>query len=370
MIKNFWFGYLKPSMKHREQLNIGNSFYVVIRETKVSLVIIQTDKSMANNIIDEIRRIIKAIVDNEFTSNNLSGTYIAQRKLISSVFNNQEAYGIDTIIKRLVFLDSLYSTNASYSYFSIGEMAQQIWFRLGTEQDACDYYYDIAKGGKDIKNIFNQSYGIQKNLSDGPKQMSLLSKYAYYTLLQHPNTYPLGFPIYDSLVNEIYPKTYTNLGLQLSCKNSSHGQKSIEDHVKSIEIIRDKIFGKNNGLIFNYQQFDLLDAYLWRMGKFENGNLSLLLCRNDYESFIKKLKLQSLPKEKMIDYRKRLTSTYAKQSNISKIYKRKKYFIFNQAIRYECIKRNRPFAGLSNEKYLNKLLTHWKTHICTKQRIP
>ena len=33
------------------------------------------------------------------------------------------------------------------------------------------------------------------------------------------------------------------------------------------------------------QQFDILDAYLWRIGKLTHGNYSLLFTKKDYETF-------------------------------------------------------------------------------------
>ena len=214
--------------------------------------------------------------------------YINQRAIINSIFRQGE-YTKGQLILRLTVIDSLYSTNAAYSYFSIEEMAEKI-LALGTQRQARDYFYSIACLGKDNKKLFDEPYGIQKDLREGSKQMSLLSKYAYYELMQEPQRYPKGFPIYDRLAREAYPIVCRMLKLKPVERLSQ--TPDIEPYIKCINQLRKELFA-NDEMFHGFQQFDVLDAYLWRMGKFNEGNLSLLLGREDYCQFIRNIKLDA-----------------------------------------------------------------------------
>jgi hypothetical protein len=94
--------------------------------------------------------------------------------------------------------------------------------------------------------------------------------------------------------------------------------------------LRKVLFG-NDALFDGLQQFDVLDAYLWRTGKFEDGNLSLLIGKDDYNKFVTNLNLK-------------LASLNG----------------FDEKVVEGCANVEKPFKGLSNEEYLNKLLEHWR----------
>lgn len=212
--------------------------------------------------------------------------YIQQRRIIDKVFK-AGVYDISTIILRLTVIDSLYSTNAAYSYFAIDELAEDI-FKIGSETKAADYFYSIACGTKDCLGLFSKHYGIRKNLDMGNRQTSLLSKYAFFTLLQDPASYPLGFPIYDSLVCNVYSRA-----CEVVCiKPATKIKDSIENYVAALDKLRVTLFGGCH-LFKGFQQFDILDAYLWRIGKIDSGNFSLLLNRVDYGTFITNIGLQN-----------------------------------------------------------------------------
>lgn len=265
-------------------------------------------------------------------------SYVQQRQMIGSLFGkyDQVDYGMAKVMLRLTVIDSLYSTNAAYSYFSIEEMAEKI-LTLGSERKAADYFYEIATGSVDGKILFNEFYGIKKNLAHGSKQISLLSKYAYYLLMQDPQCYPLGFPIYDSLAIESYPKVCKKIGLSERSKIGSN----IKNYISAINELREKIFN-NNELWYGLQQFDILDAYLWRLGKFENGNLSLLIERKDYETFITSLGLNHYKSTK---YEEKEGS-----------------FKFNDSVRKRCIElQSKSLKGINNE-YFKKMMIHWLEH--------
>ena len=223
-------------------------------------------------------------MDKLFVQRNTSN-YFLHRDIINSLFKPSTQLDAEAqIILRLTIIDSLYSTNAAYSYFSIDEMAQKI-ISLGDDEAASQYFYGIATSKNTGKILFDERYGIRKNLDPGSRQMSLLSKYAYYLLLQNKEKYPLGFPIYDSLALDQFPKVYNRLGIELNKKLKY--KDNIDDYVKVLEVLRKELF--SDDAKYNFQHFDLLDAYLWRMGKFDVGNISLLNTRQEYTQIIEKV---------------------------------------------------------------------------------
>ncbi len=274
-------------------------------------------------------------------------TYSLHRSIITSLFANGDPYNEATIQKRLVVIDSLYSTNASYSYFSFEEMAERIYDLGGNESDARDYFYAIVLGGKDEDGLFKEPYGIQKNLKEGSRQVSLLSKYAYYALMSDKIKYPLGFPIYDKLAREMYPHVMRKLHPRKKFKILPSNM-DIKRYVAALNKLRLSLFGKGNTSLFinEMQQYDILDAYLWRMGKINNGNLSLLLSREDYVKFIKNLGLKIKRREGDSDYKSRMEVKYGDGHD------------FDDYVKKELASRQQPFKGLSNEAYLNELYEH------------
>ena len=207
-------------------------------------------------------------------------SYVEQRNMIKCVFTNPARYDLSTVMLRLTVIDSLYSTNASYAYFSIEELAKAI-LDLGSEEDAKTYFKKIARGKDDDQNLFGRTYGIRKNTQKGGKLISLVSKYAYYTLLCDESD-ALGFPIYDSLAIEMLPKLSEVLGISVEFKNKD----CIEEYVACLNALREALFDQYTNQRFErLQQFDILDAYLWRIGKLTHGNYSLLFTKKDYETF-------------------------------------------------------------------------------------
>ena len=251
-------------------------------------------------------------MDKLFVQRNTSN-YFLHRDIINSLFKPSTQLDAEAqIILRLTIIDSLYSTNAAYSYFSIDEMAQKI-ISLGDDEAASQYFYGIATSKNTGKILFDERYGIRKNLDQGSRQMSLLSKYAYYLLLQNKEKYPLGFPIYDSLALDQFPKVYNRLGIELNKKLKY--KDNIDDYVKALEVLRKELF--SDDVKYNFQHFDLLDAYLWRMGKFDVGNISLLNTRQEYTQIIENLELRpsqiTLNKEETEDQKQKKEETFANQ---------------------------------------------------------
>jgi hypothetical protein len=254
-------------------------------------------------------------------------------------------------------------------------MADKI-LSLGDEMAAIKYFQalsaligrDAVKSKKNdftTNTLFDEPYGIQKNLSDGTKQISLLSKYAFYQLLGEQND-GVGFSIYDRLANEAYPIVCEMLGL-----DQQNATQTISSHIAAFDKLRLAIFGDNTDRYNGYQQFDLLDAYLWRMGKFTGGNIPSL-SREDYTKFITNLGLEAErignDWETATAYKQRL----AQNSNFNSIKKTKQKVKKNETITTSEVdinpailvllktKHSREiFKTLKAEKYMTILHQHW-----------
>lgn len=257
---------------------------------------------------------------------------------------------------RLIVIDSLYSTNAEYSYFSFEDMAEKIVRLEINGEGAEDYFYGLVEGKKDEESLFSSKYGIRKNLKEGSLQTSLMSKYAYYLLLQNPgNKYPLGFPIYDSLAIKMYPKAMAKA--TGNAKKSKHS--TICEYIAELNELRQLIFEQNEGLYGGFQQYDLLDAYLWRMGKIDNGNFSLLFNRADYEKFITKLGL-NISNEDIKNNKD--FSKYLKERSNKNTKEVELIVNFNTVVKGLCreLKNDADFENISNWEYIFQLIQHWK----------
>lgn len=287
-------------------------------------------------------------------------SYIQQREIILRLFKNVSSYDISTIILRLTVIDSFYSTNAEYSYFSIEEMATNIYSLGENEADAVDYFKKIASGGSDYKNLFSKKYGMRKDCTSGSKQVSLMSKYAYYVLLRDGSS-NLGFPIYDSLVIKTYP---------LVCKKLPVTGKDIKtdditEYVASLDVLRKELFG-NDDRFEGMQQFDILDAYLWRMGKLCSGNYSLLLIKEDYKRFISNLSLNAPDDQALWNrFNAKLPKDVVKTTYKSKTGKEtEKYKInFNAIIEYQCRSlETKSIVSELKSGIIFSLIEHWKEY--------
>lgn len=334
-----------------------------------------TQQDNKDAILDLINNYIIPVLEFENKSGNTENStpieqqfsYVQQRAMINQIFATTSGnnYNIQSIMLRLIVIDSLYSTNAAYSYFSFEEMANAIK-GLGNEEDAAKYFDSIATGGNDDKNLFSKNYGIRKNLKNGSKQMSLMSKYAYYVLLQNPSDYPLGFPIYDSLAIKMYPEVCKKVGINEPQKITE--STSIKKYIELLDTLRKRIFSKTDTGLFNeYQQYDLLDAYLWRMGKLDEGNYSLLFNKDDYEKFITNIGLSAKNVE---NYGKHISDvvnndnlveckeTQDKNGNVKYEYK----YDFNKLVRHQCLKIEVDdiLKDVTNKDNMGAMISHWK----------
>jgi|GEM_PF-1433223 hypothetical protein len=266
----------------------------------------------ASEIRDVMTLLAQTITANKGKIDTKGLPYNNQRAIISRLFDEKgvqgQGQGLDQgqglgqghvqehILLRLVLLNSYYSTNAAYSYFSLERLAERIihettQFAGKSGKLPNDYFYDVVLQnlGKPTtigKDFFEASYGIKKNGTPGATLKSLISKYAYYCMMMDPNKYPLGFPIYDNLARKSYRKVMKALGLKPQMVQTLD-EGSIGEYISALNELREAIFGKGATALFcGLQQFDILDAYLWWMGKLEGGNFSLLLTENEYKMLI------------------------------------------------------------------------------------
>lgn len=312
-------------------------------------------------------RKVMALLTQSITANpgeiDLEGIpYNNQRSVISKLFSGgEENQGKlqgqrqcqcqsqqEHILLRLVVLNSYYSTNAAYSYFSLEELAKRIirettaFAHLPKAQKLSDnfFYHILLQNIKDPskdegKAFFEDSYGIKKDGSQGASLKSLISKYANYCLQMDTISYPLGFPIYDSLARKSYRKVMIALGLKPQ-KVTTLDYGSIGAYIVALNELREAIFGKGSTALFHgLQQFDILDAYLWWMGKLEGGNLSLLLTKDEYQMLINYV-MPTLPNGKDL----------------------------NEHIAYTLRSSGAaPFAALADtqrKKFLTAMIDHWR----------
>lgn len=264
------------------------------KKTTIAATATSTGPTVNSSNVINIQTLMRAI-DAVITSGG-TNLYDKNRALIKSLFDPAIPYNVDVVYKRLVVIDALYSTNMNQRYYGIEDMANTIFehsFCAGIASDnnlrdkVQDFRNKLFPTSHPIANVFGMSYGIHKNLAPAGSAMSLLSKYFYYLLLTgHPSD-KLGFPIYDSLASDMYPivcKYVYASGTPIKIVNV----KTINhlcDYFLALDQLRNSIGISSIG--GSLQEFDLLDAYLWRMGKFSGNNFSLLLDQADYTTLIR-----------------------------------------------------------------------------------
>lgn len=320
--------------------------------------------------IDEIRKIISKISTEKTSEDGYSFTQ--QREIINQIFKDPAIkWDLQSIMLRLIVIDSLYSTNAEYSYFSFWEMAKEISELGGSDDEIQAVFNSIVDNSSQITanktqndvDLFSKPYGIRKNCNQGSRQTSLMSKYANYTMLQNPEKYPLGFPIYDSLAIKMYPKVCNLLAIKskFTKSDADNNELKINEYISALNELRGAIFGNDNNLYKGFQQYDLLDAYLWRMGKIDNGNYSLLFNRKDYENFITNIGLYKIEDEEL--YKRFGTNgldlVKKKQNNKNQdIYE----YDFNKLVRHQCLKIevDEILENVTNKDNMAVMISHWK----------
>ena len=278
-----------------------NSILQIAKNTPV-------DSVGCRDILDTMQIIAEQISLPDKTSG-----YSSQRLVLRDLFikTSGSEYSKQNIMLRLSALDTLYSTNASKSYFAIEDMVEKIWNIPGNdkeEENANHFFMDVANGlaeasnGVNVDEWFNERFGIQKNCRSGHRMMSLLSKYAYYCCLLIKGNKD-GFPIYDSLALASFPFVFKVLwpstkseklkSIVKAITSDSNSEKTIPMslYVQAMNTLCDGLGLNKPKIPIKMQKYDIMDAYLWRMGKFSNGNLSLIVNKRSYIEIMNQLSL-------------------------------------------------------------------------------
>lgn len=205
------------------------------------------------------------------------------------------------ILMQLVLIDSLYSTNIKR-------------MRAFGLEEICDDIYKLCDSGKgvhtlrtltskinatrdlstNIASLFTKQYGYIKGGKAGSAP-SLLSKYMFFATVACPaDTW--GFPIYDSIANSLLRKVQKFLDIPVTPQMLQgfdiniyiEGLKSIID---ALTINKPDLWNRLS--ILKYQ---LLDYFLWNIGKTGLKSYSLLLTKNELLSCYQNGSIVKLPR--------------------------------------------------------------------------
>lgn len=249
--------------------------------------------------INEIKKLLEKVSEDIVSSNSNNG-YTSQKQKILRIFRTTggENYNQESIELRLIVIDSLYSTNMEKRYFPFEDLSTEIYSLGRTEKEVIKKIQNFRNNPDTVLEILNmiddKEYGIYKNGKSAGGAKSLLTKYCYFQLMLDTDD-KIGFPIYDSLAKNMYQPVCNYVGLTGKRKLSSSSDINIIAYLNMMKELATKldICGQ-----YSLQNFDILDAYLWRMGKFSEGNFSLLLNKEEYLTLIKAFKLNEYEKDK------------------------------------------------------------------------
>ena len=246
----------------------------------------------------EIFRSLDKYLNTEQKANNRA-IYIEQREMIDKLFSEQKE-GAERrllLLTRLSLLDALYSTGVNrYHPYAVVDIAEAI-DKLGTDDEyvatLATWLDNLDDQQSKALELFNRRFGDLTDNSEEKKEkwekgtcaISLLSKYSYYLFRQYKDKYPSGFPIYDSLAKESYARVLAYMGEEAKTCPKGVGC-SIVSFLKAIKALGLALWGSDEEYMkyeYSMQRFDLLDTYLWRLGKLNKASYSLLLPRGDFE---------------------------------------------------------------------------------------
>ena len=209
--------------------------------------------------------------------------YSLGKSTILKVFKATNGYTHEDILARLTLIDSMYSTQMGRRYYGLEELAvalADVHKKKYLETAFLDFLkdkdmkpFELGNSKRSKTNLFTEKYGIGKNGEDKGSAVSLISKYAYFETA-------FKFPIYDSIVREMYPRVWNYCGFPKS-ELPEFKSNDITNFVEMIDLMIRK-------LNCQYVNYDSLDRVLWYVGKIYRGNLSLVLSREEYDAFAEK----------------------------------------------------------------------------------
>lgn len=271
--------------------------------SKLNMANIQSINDCIRRMLDKEHEMKDALLDNTEFANN--------KDVIKRAFapcpcpTCPHKFSKMDIYHRLILIDSLYSTNINrMRNFGLEDMTDVIWDLCednnGIHTDAylaqrfehclgnpSNLLRKLGLGSihfsKPIFNAFNNVYGYIDAKPAG-KAISLLSKYFYFVaLVQRVDDY--GFPIYDKIVRGLICPIEQYIGLLPLSINLDDMEKfipAIKRIVDTLEAADPDLWNpKNSGKL----KFDLLDYFLWHIGKAGEQSYKLLLTKTEYLSY-------------------------------------------------------------------------------------
>ena len=223
----------------------------------------------------------KKVLDNDRTGYKRDKKFI--REIFADAFKDNDY--VEQVRRRLILIDALYSTQMSKRLYGIDELANKISMvsdKLWKEKfRECLSWEDnkwLDEGDNEpVKNLFNETYGREKESGKKKRCISLISKYAYFLC-------EFDFPIYDSLVienfNNLLGAVYPNKGIDRMPQKSD---VKFEVFIKCLRKL-------NSVSGLSYEDIDYI---LWTYGKLKEWNLSSIVTRDEYERFKASIKFKT-----------------------------------------------------------------------------
>lgn len=225
--------------------------------------------------------------------------FSSDKDTIKKVFSLTDNADKSDILARLTLIDSMYSTQMNRRYYALEELAEELEkLANGNLKNLNALFLNFAANPDKtttLADLFSKHYGIGKDGNKKGIAISLISKYAYFAT-------DFKFPIYDTIACEMYPLVWNFCGFEkkdmpkIKYEENKNSNKSSSDergcvidergckimvaYVEAINLLIDKL---NKLFDYNYVTYDLLDRFLWFVGKIRRGNLSLILTRDEYQ---------------------------------------------------------------------------------------
>lgn len=197
----------------------------------------------------------------------------------------------EIIFRRLVLIDSLFSTNTNKGCFIKQNMADAIYDACYDVTTGVHSDYTLAKKASDyilwiidspsaptpqdqtvineINTLLYKKYTWVKNKTGNAQmELSLMTKYLHWLVESVRPANTEGFPIKDSLVNQMLPKVYRHLFAKKVGKHSV-----CADYVKALWEIATALKAADSTLWTrpDMTTFHILDLFMWQLGKVYNA---------------------------------------------------------------------------------------------------
>lgn len=192
----------------------------------------------------------------------------------------------EMIFRRLVLIDSLFSTNTNKGCYIKQNMADAIYDACYDATTGIHSDYTLAKKASDyilwtiksssaptpqnqtvingINTLLYKKYTWVKNKpGNAQMELSLITKYLHYLVESVRPANTEGFPIWDRLVNQMLPKVCHHL-FNKTCKPSTFAE-----YTKALWEIATALKNNNNPLWIHsgMTMFHILDLFMWQLGK-------------------------------------------------------------------------------------------------------